>query len=312
MAEPAVLRPCYRFLHICYCCADGGAARDFFVEHLAMKNTMNTPMERTPGGLLGIDSDITSQARFVYDRRGPRVSPAIEIQHWMDPPLEGTPSSDPFEVGLKAVGFAVPDLPAAVTRLVGAGCLVVAQGASPFDASAALLVDVRGITLELVADGALGAAETQMHHVRLTVSDLDASLSFYDQLGFDVIERGSLSDASFVGHEGSESASASGRYARVRLRDEQFEARLIQWDSPSGHGRHYANPYHSGLFRIALGVEDTRASYEAMGAAGAIFDRPPQDVVLSGTPVPNMWITFITDPDGIPYEFVQRERSAFR
>ena len=48
-----------------------------------MKNTMNTPMERTPGGLLGIDHEIESQARFVYDRRGPRVSPAIEIQHWM-------------------------------------------------------------------------------------------------------------------------------------------------------------------------------------------------------------------------------------
>ena len=53
------------------------------MNNLAMKNTMNTPMERTPGGLLGIDHEIESQARFVYDRRGPRVSPAIEIQHWM-------------------------------------------------------------------------------------------------------------------------------------------------------------------------------------------------------------------------------------
>ena len=32
----------------------------------------------------------------------------------------------------------------------------------------------------------------------------------------------------------------------------------------------------------------------------------------SGTPVPDMWITFISDPDGIPYEFVQRPRHIFR
>ena len=49
----------------------------------------------------------------------------------------------------------------------------------------------------------------------------------------------------------------------------------------------------------------------AMGADCSVFDRPPQDIVLSGTPAPNMWITFITDPDGVSSEFVERERSAF-
>ena len=273
-----------------------------------MKNTMSTPMERTPGGLLGIESEIESQARFVYDRRGPRTSPAIEIQHWVDPPLEGTPSTDPFEVGIKALGFAVPDVALAVARLCNAGCSVIAQGATPLDATAATLLDPQGKTLELVADATLAEGETQMHHLRITVSDLDASLPFYDMLGFDVIERGTLSEASFVGHDGD----ADGSYARLRLRDEPFEARLFEWLTPAGHGRHYANPFHAGLFRAALGVEDTRSSYDAMSAEGAMFDRPPQDVVLSGTPVPNMWITFISDPDGIPFEFVQRERAAFR
>jgi catechol 2,3-dioxygenase-like lactoylglutathione lyase family enzyme len=308
MSEPAILRPCYRFLHVCYCCNDGATAKDFFVDNFAMKNTMNTPMERTPGGLLGIDAEIESQARFVYDRRGPRVSPAIEIQHWIDPPLEGTPSIDPFEVGIKAIGIAVADIASAIARLTANGCSVIAQGKSAFDPSGAALLDPRGITLELVADATLGDAATQMHHLRLTVTDLEASLPFYDRLGFDLIERGTITDASFVGHDGE----ADGTYARLRLRDEPFEARLVQWRTPASHGRHYKNPYHSGLFRVALGVEDTRASYVAMMAEGATFDRPPQDVVLSGTPVPNMWITFITDPDGISYEFVERPRSNFR
>ena len=308
MSEPAVLRPCYRFLHVCYCCDDGTAVTDFFTSNLALKNTMNTPMERTPGGLLGIDAEIESQAHFVYDRRGPRSSPAIEIQHWVDPKLEGTPSTDPFEVGIKAIGLAVPNLADALELLQTAGCSVVTQGTTPFDESAAMLLDPRGVTLELVADLTLGESETQMHHLRLTVTDLEASLPFYDQLGFNVIERGAISDGSFVGHKGE----IMGIYARLRLRDEPFEARLIQWQTPASHGRHYKNPFHSGLFRIALGVEDTRASYKAMSAAGSTFDRPPQDVELSGTPVPNMWITFITDPDGISFEFVERERAAFR
>jgi catechol 2,3-dioxygenase-like lactoylglutathione lyase family enzyme len=87
---------------------------------------------------------------------------------------------------------------------------------------------------------------------------------------------------------------------------------LIEWTNPAGHGEHYAEPYHAGLFRAALGVDDTRASYEYLTSTGAVFDRPPMEVELSGTPVPDMWITFISDPNGIPYEFVQRPRKAFR
>ena len=62
----------------------------------------------------------------------------------------------------------------------------------------------------------------------------------------------------------------------------------------------------------ALGVDDTRASFAYLTENGSVFDRPPMEVELSGTKVPDMWITFISDPNGIPYEFVQRPRSIFR
>ena len=127
-------------------------------------------------------------------------------------------------------------------------------------------------------------------------------------LGFELLERDTLDDGSFVGDYGD----VDGEFARLRLPDEPFEVRLLQWRRPASHGRHYAEPYHAGLFRAALGVDDTRASYERLSGAGAVFDRPPMEVELAGTPVPDMWITFISDPNGIPYEFVQRPRSAFR
>ncbi len=303
----SIEHPARRFLHVCYCCADDVEVTTFLVEGLHLRNTMRTTDEYGPGAILGIDRDVRSVGSFVYDRRGPRTSPAIEVQGWYDPAPVGEPSTDPFAVGIKALGFAVPAVDEAVARLAGMGCTVVGDAPSPFGGRQVTLLDPRRVTLELVGDPALAADDTQMHHLRITVTDLDASLPFYEMLGFEVAERGTIDDGAFVGHAG-----ATGRYARLQLPDEPFGARLVEWTSPESHGHHYGEPWHAGIFRAALGVDDTRASYTYLTGTGAVFDRPPMEVELSGTPVPDMWITFISDPDGIPYEFVQRPRSAFR
>ena len=315
MSDVSFGRPARRFLHICYCCSDDTEAATFFVEGLKMKSTMRTTDEYSPGAILGMDHDVRSVANFVYDRRGPRISPAIEVQGWYDPAPVGEPSRDPFEVGIKALGFAVPSADEAIERLTAMGCTVVADGSSPFDTRHATLVDPRQVTLEVVEDATLGADDTQMHHLRVTVGNLDEALEFYDMLGFDVVERGHVTDSRFVGHrsdDGDGDGEVDGDFARLRLPDEPFELRLIQWNSPAGHGHHYAEPYHAGIYRAAVGVDDTRAAYERLSAGGAVFDRPPMEVELSGTPVPEMWITFISDPNGIPFEFVQRPRAAFK
>jgi catechol 2,3-dioxygenase-like lactoylglutathione lyase family enzyme len=306
--SPSIERPARRFLHVCYCCADDVEVTTFLVDGLRMKNTMRTTDEYGPGTILGLDYDVRSIGSFVYDRRGPRTSPAIEVQGWYDPAPVGEPSVDPFAVGIKAIGFAVPAIDEAVTRLTGMGCSVVGDAASPFGGRQVTLLDPRRVTLDLVEDADLAGDATQMHHLRITVASLDASLPFYAMLGFEVVERGAVTDGSFLGHPGS----ATGDYARLRLPDEPFEAQLVEWHSPKSHGHHYAEPFHAGIFRAALGVDDTRASYDHLTGAGAVFDRPPMAVELSGTPVPDMWITFISDPNGIPYEFVQRPRSVFR
>jgi catechol 2,3-dioxygenase-like lactoylglutathione lyase family enzyme len=309
MTEISIERPARRFLHICYCCADDQEVAAFFVDGLKMKLVMRTTDQYNSGAILGLDYDVRSVGNFVYDRRGPRTSPAIEIQGWYDPAPVGEPSTDPFEIGVKALGFAVPSVAQALARLVDMGCKVVAEGSSPLDGHHATLLDPRQVTLDLVEDATLGADDTQMRHLRITVADLDESLPFYEMLGFELLQRGSPSD---VGAAGGAADDATGDAARLRLPDEPFEVRLVQWSNPAGHGHHYAEPYHAGIFRAALGVDDTRASYEYLTANGAAFDRPPMEVELSGTQVPDMWITFISDPDGVPYEFVQRPRSIFR
>jgi glyoxylase I family protein len=309
MTEISIERPARRFLHICYCCADDQEVAAFLIEGLNLKQVMRTTDQYDSGAILGLDYQVRSVGNFVYDRRGPRTSPAIEIQGWYDPTPVGEPSTDPLEVGVKALGFAVPSVEEAVARLTGMGCKVLADGTSPLDGRHATILDPRQVTLDIVEDSSLKADETQLHHLRITVADLDESLPFYEMLGFEIVDRGSLSDAAFAGDLGGD---VDAEFVRLRLPDEPFEAHLVQWRNPAGHGHHYADPFHAGIFRAALGVDDTRASYEYMTTNGAVFDRPPMEVELSGTKVPDMWITFISDPNGIPYEFVQRPRSIFR
>ncbi len=299
--------PARRFLHLCYCTDDAASVVEFMAAGLGLSKKMETPMERNSGAIFGMDGDIESAAAFVYDPRGARRCPAIEVQEWADPAVVGQPRADATEVGIQALGYAVPDLDVAVGRLCGLGCTEVARGTGATGAPTAVLRDPTGVTLDLVEDASLDEPSA-LHHLRITVTDLDASVPWYQGVGWTEIERAAVTDAAALGAD----RSANGVVARLRLPDEPTETLLVQWTDPPSHGRHPAEAFHAGLFRAALGVDDTRASHAAMVADGWEFDRPPMEVELNGTPVPDMWICFISDPDGVPYEFVQRPRDAFR
>jgi catechol 2,3-dioxygenase-like lactoylglutathione lyase family enzyme len=301
------LRPARRFLHVCYCCRDTAPVTKMFIEGLGMHRVMGVVPEPTDGAILGIGGEVVSGTEFVYDPRGPRASPAIEVQGWVEPELVGEPPWDPTVAGTQAVGFAVPDLRASLARLAEFGCTCIGSGRTPFGLQWVTLRDPNGVTLDIVADGAIPAGETRMRHLRITCTDLDTSLSWYGGLGFEVVERVTIDDGAFLGQP--RPCPADG--VRLRLPDEPFEAVLIQWRNPPSHGRHPTEPNTAGLFRAALGVDDTRASHDAMVAAGWAFDRAPMAIVLKGTPVPEMWICFLSDADGVPFELVERPRSAF-
>jgi catechol 2,3-dioxygenase-like lactoylglutathione lyase family enzyme len=300
--------PARRFLHVCYCCKDAEPVTEFFVDALALRNTMSTPVEPSDGALLGMDGQIVSSAAFVYDARGPRTSPAIEVQGWIDPPLLGTPVQDPGAVGIGALGFSVPELASANERLQGLGCTVIASGRSPFGTTWATVQDPTGVIIDVIEDSTVPDGETRMRHLRITVTDLEVSLPWYEGIGFEVVDKAHIDDASFLGRSGAADADV----VRLRLPDEPYEAMLIQWNEPRSHGRHVSEPNHAGIYRTALGVDDTRAAHAALVDAGVEFDRAPISVELKGTPVPDMWICFLSDPDGVPFELVGRPRSAFR
>jgi catechol 2,3-dioxygenase-like lactoylglutathione lyase family enzyme len=307
MTDDDLLHPARRFLHLCYCCDDVDPVTEFFVDTLGMRAVMRTPIERNVDTMLGIDGEIEGAASFVYDFRGGKVSPAIEIQSWIDPPLVGTPSTDPFEAGFKSVGFTVPSADEAVSKLTAAGCTVLSTEPSPFGPVWTTVTDPRGVTLELVEDAEL-AGPSQMRHMRVTAKDLAASIAWYENLGFSLVEQVDVESAAFVGRH----APGEGKAARLRLPDEPFEVVLVEWTNPASHGSHYEVPNHAGMFRCALHVYDTKASMAAMQSAGTEFIRGPVHTILNVAAQLDMWLAFLVDPDGILYEFVGRPATALK
>ena len=285
---------------------------DFYVQALDMKEVMRNPLHPSDGSLLGIDGEIVSGAAFVYDKRGPRTSASLEVQEWVSPKMVGAPIADSSRVGMQSVGFGVPDMSSTINRMVARGSRVVAKTSSPWVENWATVIDPFGTQVDLMEDESIPLGESRLRHLRITVSDLERSLPWYRGMGFAEVAEHILHDGDFVGLHASDDSVATGRVVRMKLPDEAAEIVLTEWINPKSHGQHPADANHAGLFRTAVGVDDTVASYERFLAEGWKFEREPRQVELEGTAVPDMWICFLNDPDGVPFEFVQRPRSAFR
>ena len=285
---------------------------DFYVNVLDMKEVMRNPLHPSDGSLLGIDGEIVSGAAFVYDKRGPRTSASLEVQEWVSPKMIGAPITDASRVGMQAVGFGVPDIEAMINRMVAAGSQLVSRSSSPWVKSWATLTDPFGTQVDLMQDETIPVGESRLRHLRITVTNIDDSLLWYRGMGFLDVAEHVFDNGDFVGLKSDGGSPAIGRVRRMKLPDEAAEIVLTDWTNPKSHGQHPADANHAGLFRTAVGVDDTVESYERFLAEGWKFEREPRQVELEGTAVPDMWICFLNDPDGVPFEFVQRPRSAFR
>jgi catechol 2,3-dioxygenase-like lactoylglutathione lyase family enzyme len=281
-----------RVLHACWVCDDVDVVTRVLTEGLDLVVTMRTNGGPGDGSVLGFEGTIEAETVFVYDRRGPRTSPAIEVQDWRQPSPTGTPYADPREIGIHAIGVAVPDVASTLGRLKAFGCTPDPHAFSP---AGRTVTAPGGVRIDLVEDPTLD--ESRIHHLRMTCGDLDRSVQWYESIGFGVLDT----------HE-----STSSRFARVRLPDEPMALVLVEWLDPPSRGRPYSVANHRGLCRLALGVEDTRGAVAELEASGKPIYRPPQLVELTGTNVPGLWVAFLRDPDGVPVELVERPRSAFR
>jgi lactoylglutathione lyase len=115
-------------------------------------------------------------------------------------------------------------------------------------------------------------------HTMVRVSDLDASLAFYNKLGLRELRR---------------TEHAAGRFTLVFLAapgDDQAQIELTHnWDEQGySGGRNFGH--------VAYEVEDIYALCASLQAGGVTINRPPRDGRMA----------FIRSPDGISIELLQR------
>jgi len=275
---------------------DVARAAAFYEQGLGMRVRMRSEAPAGDSTPMGIDGATHSVAWFLYDHRGGRESPAIELVQWLRPRTAGCAYDDPTAIGMQALGFAVPSVGEATAALVAAGAAPTGRTASVGDGASvdAELLDLDGVRLELTDEGSIAAPT--LTRVRLSCADLDESAAWYAELGW-----GTVGDAAGIRWNDE----PTNVVRRLSLPTHPFELHLTAYAGSARREHAHQRGNDRGLFRMALAVDDVRAAYEeAQGPRVQMGE--PQYVPLPGTPLGGLWVSFFRDPDGVMVELVER------
>lgn len=140
---------------------------------------------------------------------------------------------------------------------------------------------------------------TGLHHFGVTVSDLDRSARFYEDV-FDVRSEWELEVS---GEEVSQAVRVEGadvRMAFLRLPNAGLE--LLEYRNPGGRTYDRRNN-DVGAAHLCLEVADIGAAYERLQARGAECYTTPQ--LVGGGALAGYRFFFFEDPDGLVVELLQ-------
>lgn len=302
----------YRFLHANLNTPKAAASALLYTEAIGLTVRMKTESKPIDGALYGTPGVLThTDATFLYDDRGPRRIVGLELQEWYRPKVTGEVYADLRSWGNQALGFALPTLDGAADAVRAAGGAVVGERSGVLLRSGPRTLWVRdreGVLLELAEDG--GVPSGRMHRLIVSVDDRDAALGFYGAIGFEQVAHEHISDASDV-FPTAEAGDVVDAY-EMRLSDDHgFSLLLLAWERKPLGVFAYAQPWHRGLYRCALAVEDVAAEHARLVAAGVEAVGEPTTVPMEGTAAGDLTVCFFHDPGGIAIELVERPRSAF-
>lgn len=144
---------------------------------------------------------------------------------------------------------------------------------------------------------------TRLFHLAINSKDLDKSIAFYKNLGFQV-----MADRTVDNPEVQKAfmVECSGlRFVHLSLGDDENATLLdiVQWfgpDTPDGQGPPAQN--QQGITRFAVLTDDTRAVYEDLKAKGVKILTEPTTVL---TPNGGWTVSLVEDPDGVVVQITQ-------
>lgn len=303
----------HRLVHCCYVTDNADEAVSFLADGLGLSTTLVGGISPFDAGAFGDFGVVEAYLSLVFDPRGPRVGPSIEVQGCITPAAVGAPYATITNPGLHAIGLAMRDVNGAVARAIEHGAHVVADHSGLAPAlgveEATVIRDSRGVAFDLVPQVDPDGSNPQIRHYRISCPDLELSRAWYRRIGF-------VDVAPATEHSCHGPISTSGGpkvlVGRLRLPDNPCELILHQWPIAAEGGRTYPGPSHRGLYRLAVAVDDLDESISRLQADGVTFRRAPELLTLTGTKVPPMRTAFLCDPDGIPVEMLESHRSAYK
>lgn len=270
----------------------------FYVDAFGLQARMRSRNPDDDGTPMGLGTHTASVTAFLYDRRGPRAAPALELVGWQEPALapRGATSTGPATIGLRTgyLGAA-----ADAVRAAGGHVSPVEGGVQVRGTSRPALVtsDPDGVVVEIVEIAPVGdedATTPALSHERLCCADIDASIAWYAVLGWVVRSR-----------------SADGQTASLVLPEDPTFSLELQHD-PTVMTTSPSTATTQGLYRMALAVEDVQAAHDALQAHVGAPVPDPWFFAMPDVPTSGFTALFLADPDGVVVELVERPRSAVR
>ena len=147
-------------------------------------------------------------------------------------------------------------------------------------------------------------AVSRIHHVGITVSDVESSLRFYrDLLGMRVLDDTRLTRSEIAALLGTDEIDV--RIVNLDTRDGRI-LELLEYAKPAGHRLDYTSR-DSGSAHVALQVDDLdRIRAEISAAGGSEISHHPVTAQDSEGIFAGARLLYVRDPDGMILELVQR------
>lgn len=146
-------------------------------------------------------------------------------------------------------------------------------------------------------------SKAPLHHIGLTVANIERSLEFYCKLGFEprnpeVTEVSGPWIEAVTGYD-----DARLRITVISLGGLNLE--LLEYVTPTGKKSAGIETRDAGSAHVAIRADDINAEYERLKKEGLEFKSAPQTIPPGNKSLSGAIVAYLLDPDGNTAELVQ-------
>jgi len=142
----------------------------------------------------------------------------------------------------------------------------------------------------------------RLFHVNICVRDMERSIRFYQDLGFNKVNDFTLDDPSVGDALGVKAKKLRGVFMRLGNDSNAPVLDLVQFIDPPTQGQPYSTLNNVGICRIAFTVDDIDKTYEDLKTKRVEFVAPLKK--LTGPGGAEMGVVCFKDPDGTVLELI--------